>query len=367
MEAASLPARPAVKGDRLRAFVGTYGLIAVLLALPVYFAAYDLVNDGSLTRIGNNLVDGISNGAIWALVALGYTLVYGIVELINFAHGEVFMIGAVFSATVVGWSGVTTDSSGMAIISVLLIALVLAMGFSGTVNFAIDRIAYRRLRNSPRLAALIAAIGVSFILQNIGIYWWGSNPGRPPSVVPLEYRSYNILNEWFNLETTIRIRLQDLFVIGVTIPLLIVLSWFVYRTRAGTAMRATAQDREASALMGIDTNLMIGIAFVLGGALAGAAGLIAAYYNDSIRFQMGFQYGLYAFTAAVLGGIGNLTGAVVGGFLIGIIWALSDGFAKEFISGWGPHWTNSVIFGVLILVLIFRPSGLFGQATSDKV
>ena len=323
--------------------------------------------DFNSTLFTQVMIIGVSTGALIALIALGYTLVYGIIELINFAHGEVFMMGAVFSATVVGWTGATTDSPGLVIIGVLFMALVLAMAFSASINFGIDRLAYRRLRNSPRLAALITAIGMSFILQNIGIYWWGSNPDRPPSIIPLEYRAYNILTEWFGLETRVRVRLQDLFVIAVTIPLLILLSWFIYRTRVGAAMRATAQDRQAAALMGIDANLMIGMTFVLGGALAGAAGLIAAYYNDSVRYSMGFQYGLYAFTAAVLGGIGNLTGAVLGGFAIGIIWALSDGFMRELVSGWGPHWTNSVIFGVLVLVLVFRPSGILGQQTADKV
>ena len=323
--------------------------------------------DFNWTLFTQVMIIGVSTGALIALIALGYTLVYGIIELINFAHGEVFMMGAVFSATVVGWTGATTDSPGLVIIGVLFMALILAMAFSASINFGIDRLAYRRLRNSPRLAALITAIGMSFILQNIGIYWWGSNPDRPPSIIPLEYRAYNILTEWFGLETRVRVRLQDLFVIVVTIPLLLLLSWFIYRTRVGAAMRATAQDRQAAALMGIDANLMIGMTFVLGGALAGAAGLIAAYYNDSVRYSMGFQYGLYAFTAAVLGGIGNLTGAVLGGFAIGIIWALSDGFMREFVSGWGPHWTNSVIFGVLVLVLVFRPSGILGQQTADKV
>src|SRR5687768_15748890 len=262
--------------------------------------------DFNWTLFTQIMIIGVSTGALIALIALGYTLVYGIIELINFAHGEVFMIGAVFAATVVGWTGATTDSSGTVIVGVLFLALILAMVFSASINFGIDRVAYRRLRNSPRLAALIAAIGISFILQNIGIYWWGSNPDRPPSIIPLEYRAYNVLTEWFGIETRIRIRPQDLFVIGVTIPLLILLSWFVYRTRVGAAMRATAQDREAASLMGIDSNLMIGMTFVLGGALAGAAGMIAAYYNDSVRYSMGFQYGLYAFTAAVVGGIGNL-------------------------------------------------------------
>ncbi|HWV23308.1 MAG TPA: branched-chain amino acid ABC transporter permease, partial [Thermomicrobiales bacterium] len=236
----------------------------------------------------------------------------------------------------------------------------------------IDRLAYRRLRQAPRLAPLIAAIGVSFILQNIGIYWKGANPITPPALIPSKYRTYNILKEWPILrdwfaDSTLRLRLLDVIVIGTTIPLLIILTWFVYRTRIGTAMRATAQDREAAALMGIDINRTIATAFLLGGALAGAAGTIALFYNNSARFNMGFKYGLYAFTAAVLGGIGNLTGAVIGGFLIGLIWAYSDGFMGLYISGWGSQWTNSVIFSILVLVLVFRPAGLFGESTPEKV
>ncbi len=313
------------------------------------------------------LVIGIASGALIALIALGYTLVYGIVELINFAHGEVFMMGAFFALTFVTISGVSGDSSASAIFGIIVVALLGAMLFSALINAGIDRIAYRRLRNAPRLAPLITAIGFSFILQNIGIYWQGSNPITPPSLIPQEYRAYNILTEWFNLETRVRLRPLDLAVLAITLPLLLGLTWFVYRTRTGKAMRATAQDREAAALMGIDINRTISIAFLLGGSLAGAAGMIALYYNNSARFQMGFRYGLFAFTAAVLGGIGNMAGAVIGGLCIGIVWAMSDGFMKEYIPAWGAQWTPSVIFGVLVLVMIFRPSGLLGEQTADKV
>jgi len=313
------------------------------------------------------LIIGIASGGLIALIALGYTLVYGIVELINFAHGEVFMMGAFLALSVVSFSGVTGTSSWSAIIGITLLGFAAAMLFSALLNFGIDRIAYRRLRNAPRLAPLIAAIGFSFILQNIGIYWKGSNPVTPPALIPTEYRAYNVLNEWFDLGTRVRLRPLDLIVIGVTIPLLGFLTWFVYRTRTGKAMRATAQDREAAALMGIDINRTIATAFILGGALAGAAGMIALYYNNSARFQMGFRYGLFAFTAAVLGGIGNMAGAVIGGLAIGIVWAMSDGFMKEYISGWGAQWTPAVIFGVLVLVMVFRPSGLLGEQTPDKV
>jgi branched-chain amino acid transport system permease protein len=313
------------------------------------------------------MIIGLANGALIALIALGYTLVYGIVELINFAHGEVFMMGAFAAATVIGAVGVTNKSNIGSIIAVAAFGLMIAMIFSAALNAGIDRIAYRRLRHAPRLAPLICAIGFSFLLQQVAIYWRGSRPFTPPALIPTEYRTYNILQEWFGLDTTVRIRLIDLAVLVLTVPLLIGLTWFVYRTRTGKAMRATAQDRDAAALMGIDINRTISVAFLLGGALAGAAGMIALYYNNSARFQMGFRYGLFAFTAAVLGGIGNLNGAVIGGFAIGIVWSLSDGFLKEYISGWGAQWTPSVIFGLLVITMIFRPGGLLGEQTTEKV
>ncbi len=313
------------------------------------------------------LIIGIASGGLIALIALGYTLVYGIVELINFANGEVFMMGAVLALTVVGLAGINGDSSVAMIVGVAVLALLAAMLFSALINAGIDRVAYRRLRNAPRLAPLIAAIGFSFILQNIAIYWLGSNPVTAPTLIPTEYRALNVLTEWFGFDTRIRLRLMDIAVIGVAIPLLAFLTWFVYKTRTGKAMRAVAQDREAAALMGIDINRTISIAFLLGGALAGAAGMIALFYNNSARFQMGFRYGLFAFTAAVLGGIGNLSGAVLGGLLIGIVWALSDGFMKEYIPAWGAQWTPAVIFGVLVIVMVFKPSGLLGEQTADKV
>lgn len=313
------------------------------------------------------IIIGVASGGLIALIALGYTLVYGVVELINFAHGEVFMMGALFAMSIVSVTGVTGKSSNAAILGIIVLGLLAAMLFSAALNFGIDRVAYRRLRNAPRLAPLIAAIGVSFILQNIGIYWKGSNPVSPPALIPVKLRTYNILNEWFDLNTKVRLRPLDLAVIVLPIPLLLGLTWFVYRTRIGKAMRATAQDREAAALMGIDVNRAIATAFLLGGALAGAAGMIALYYNNAANYHMGFRYGLYAFTAAVLGGIGNLAGAVVGGLFIGLVWAFSDGFMKEYVSGWGAQWTPAVIFGVLVLVMIFRPTGLLGEATADKV
>jgi branched-chain amino acid transport system permease protein len=336
-----------------------------LLAVVLIFLAYGLFDRPQL--FAQYMVIGVANGSLIALIALGYTIVYGIVELINFAHGEVFMMGAYFALSTVAISGVDSSSSWAAIIGISLVALVAAMAFSAGLNASIDRVAYRRLRNAPRLSPLITAIGFSFILQQMAIYWKGSNPLSPPPLIPTEYRTYNILTEWFHLDTKIRVRPIDLAVILITIPLLLLLQWFVQKTRTGKAMRATAQDRDASALMGIDVNRAISIAFLVGGGLAGAAGMIALYYNNSARSSMGFRYGLFAFTAAVVGGIGNLNGAVLGGFIIGIVWSLSDGFAKEYIGGWGAQWTPSLIFGLLVITMVFRPSGLLGEQTPDKV
>lgn len=313
------------------------------------------------------VIFGLANGALIALIALGYTLVYGIVELINFAHGEVFMMGAFGAATIVGAIGVTSQSSAAAIVGAGLIGLSAAMLFSAVINASIDRVAYRRLRSAPRLAPLICAIGFSFCLQQAAIYWKGGDQFAPPSLISPDVRRYNILVEWLGLDTSVRIRPLDLAVLSLTIPLLLGLRWFVYRTRTGKAMRATAQDRDAAALMGIDINRTISYAFIIGGSLAGAAGMIALYYNNSARFQMGFRYGLFAFTAAVLGGIGNLNGAVLGGFLIGFVWQFSDGFAQEYVSGWGAQWTPSVIFSVLVITMVFRPGGILGEQTAEKV
>ncbi len=313
------------------------------------------------------VIIGLANGALIALIALGYTIVYGIVELINFAHGEVFMMGAYGAAAVIGAVGTTSESAPIQIFGVALLGLVAAVAFSAAINTSIDRVAYRRLRKSSRLAPLICAIGFSFLMQQIAIYWQGSDPFTPPQLIASEYKTYNILTEWFNLDTRVRVRPVDLAVFAITIPVLLGLSWFVYKTRTGKSMRATAQDRTAAALMGIDINRTISIAFLIGGALAGAAGMAALYYNNSARFSMGFRYGLFAFTAAVLGGIGNLKGAVVGGLMIGLVWSMSDGFLKEYFSGWGAQWTQSVIFTVLILTMIFKPGGLFGETSTDKV
>ncbi len=358
MEAASLPARPAVRGDRLRAFIGTYGLIIVLLALPVYFAIFDLVNDGNLTRIGNNLVDGISNGAIWALVAIGYTLVYGIVELINFAHGEVFMIGSFVAAGLFATFGLTEGTNALALAVALLVILVISMLASGVLNTMIERVGYRPLRSAPKLAPLITAVGFSFILQNVGLLWRG---GSQEGIADLIRSQHEILTIG-----GVEITNGDLLAIFVTIPLLLLMTAFIGRSRLGKAMRATAQDPEAARLMGINVDTTISLTFLLGGMLAGAAGLIYALYQTTIWYFQGFTAGLIAFTAAVMGGIGNVKGAVLGGFIIGIIQQISDN--RDELFGFfplGAAWTPAVVFAYLILIMVFKPSGLLGEQTRD--
>src|SRR5215204_3429579 len=350
MEAATVPAAPAVRGDRLRNFIGTYGLIAVLLALPIYFAVYDLVNDGDLSRIGNNLVDGISNGAIWALVAIGYTLVYGIVELINFAHGEVFMIGSFVSASLFATFGLTEGTSVPLLAVALLAVLVLCMLASGILNTMIERVGYRPLRNAPKLAPLITAVGFSFILQNVGLLWRG---GSQEGIVDLIRSQHEVF-----FIGGISITNGDLLSILVTIPLLLLMTAFIGRSRLGKAMRATAQDPEAARLMGINVDTTISMTFLLGGMLAGAAGLIYALYQTTIWYFQGFTAGLVAFTAAVMGGIGNVRGAVLGGLIIGCIQQISDNRI-------GGQWTPAIVFVYLIAIMVFKPSGLLGEQTRD--
>ena len=302
------------------------------------------------------LLIGISNGAVIALIALGYTLVYGIIEFINFAHGDLFMLGTMLALTLVTTFGLRRTSEGPALIFGLIAILLLAMLFCAVLNVVIERIAYRPLRSAPRLAPLISAIGMSFILLNIGQYWKGASPVDFPNLVP----NIDLVRDVMGIESAVSYTTKDLFVIALAIPLVIGLRLFVTRTRLGTAMRATAQDREAAALMGIDINTTVALTFLLGGALAGSAGFIFGLYNNTAWFLQGFRGGLMAFTAAVLGGIGNLTGAFIGGMLIGIVSAFSDFF-------FDPRWTQVIVFALLILTLVFRPAGILGHVARDKV
>ncbi len=303
-------------------------------------------------QFGQVLTIGLSNGALFALIALGYTMVYGIVELINFAHGDLFMLGSVVSAIVLEqWFGQTRSSATAW--ALLAVAMIVAMAACALMNMLAERVAYRRLRNAPKLAPLITAVGISFIYQNIGIKLNGSAPHSRHPVLPKT--AIKIAG--------IEIRIVYIVVVLITVPMLLLLTWIVQKTRMGKAMRATAQDRDAALLMGIDVNKVISFTFALGGALAGAAGMLALQVFGQTRYDSGFRLGLIAFTAAVLGGVGNLLGAVVGGVLIGVIQALNDGAPH----GLGQAWTQTVMFSILILMVIFRPAGIFGSHTQEKV
>ena len=323
-----------------------------------------------LEYLVQQLITGFSNGMIIALIALGYTMVYGIIELINFAHGDLFMLGSFMALTLVGAFGLEPQQTNSFLYVIILLATVAP--FCAGLNWLVDRLAYRHLRNAPRLAPLVSAIGVSFIFLNLGLFWGGlpmqvfghGRAAAAPKDFPALVTGDNIMatdtaREIFG-DVSIFISPRELMVFLITVPLMLALTWYVKRTRNGRAMRAVAQDPVAAKLMGVDVDRVIGLTFIIGGALAGVASVVYSLYNNTIYFQMGFRAGLDAFTAAVLGGIGNLPGAVLGGLLIGVLRALSDTYIAT-------QWTNSVVFSILILTLVFRPTGLLGANLREKV
>jgi branched-chain amino acid transport system permease protein len=296
---------------------------------------------------------GLTTGCVYALIALGYTLVYGILELINFAHGDVFMLGGMFTITFSTSFFGLHSGQGFAIVPIVFVTLILTMLACGLLNATIEFIAYRPLRNAPRLAPLITAIGVSFIIEDVGLAWKGPTYVTAPDVFPhTKVFSFHGVDYGWN----------KLIVVVITIPVLLGLLYLVQQTRQGKAMRATAQDKEAAAIMGINVNRTISFTFMIAGALAGAAGLCYALYFTTVRYDQGFQLGLIAFTAAVLGGIGNLPGAVLGAVLIGLIQSWNEGLPWHMP---GSDWTQSIVFSILILILVFRPEGLLGERTPE--
>jgi branched-chain amino acid transport system permease protein len=306
--------------------------------------------------LAQQTINGLTRGAVFALVALGYTMVYGIIELINFAHGDVFMLGLFISLTYFSLIGMAKTLYGWHLLTILPLVFLATMLTTALINVIIDRLAYRPLRHAGRLSPLITAIGVSFMLENIALLWVGPAPVSYPEIFP----SFDILYEWLGWDSKVFVTSKDLLVIGVTIPLMVVLQRFVTRTTWGKAMRATAQDRETAAAMGINVEKTIILTFFIGGALAGAAGVIQGMYYNMGQWWVGYQAGLRAFTAAVLGGIGNMPGAALGGLVIGFLSAWSD----QYISA---RWTNAVVFSILILVLVFRPHGLLGERTPERL
>jgi branched-chain amino acid transport system permease protein len=294
-------------------------------------------------------VFGLTQGAIFALVALGYTMVYGIIELINFAHGDVFTLGAYIGATILGFFSLTEGSFTAVNLIALIIVFPLVMLIMGGINVAIERVAYRPLRNAPRLAPLITAIGMSFFIEGVMFFW------RGPATVHFP----NILPQWSTSVAGVFFNFSNVFVIVAAAILVTLLALFINRTKLGKAMRATAQDRDAAQLMGIDINRTIAATFFIGALLAGAGGMIWGLVYNTVYYQLGFRSGLIAFTAAVFGGIGNIPGAAIGGLVIGLTAAYSDAYI-------GAKWTEVVIFGILIGVLVFRPTGLLGMRVPEK-
>lgn len=319
------------------------------------------------------LVAGLVIGSIYSLISLGYTMVYGIIELINFAHGDIFMIGTiVVLALLKNVFQVTAAShlSGWPLIGVLVATCLVTMLVCALLGVVIERVAYRPLRKAPRLAPLISAIGVSLILEDIGKFIIGPANAAAPDVLSRVHYCIGPANATQGCQG-LNITNIDILVIVVALVLMVGLQWLVTRTRIGRAMRAVAQDNEAAALMGVNVDRIIAITFFIGAGLAGAAAFVFMLSEGITIFNIGFELGLIAFTAAVLGGIGNLVGAMLGGVVIGLIRALVTYIPDKDIPLGLPHggvaWQGAIVFVVLILILVFRPTGLLGQRILDKV
>ena len=330
--------------------LGTWLLLLIVAVIGAVLLIPRAVQDPSLFL--ELLIFGLAAGAIYALIAIGYTMVYGIIELINFAHGDVFTLGAFISLTLIPLFGLTegVKYSVPRLALSLLAILLISMLVNGVVGVTIERVAYRPLRNAPRLAPLITAVGMSFVLEGIMFLWQGPYDIHYPDLLPATR---------IPLAGTASLGVKDLIVILVSLVLVIALNSFVFNSKLGRAMRATAQDREASLLMGISVNRTIATTFFIGSALAAAGGITWGLYYNDITYSSGFEVGLFAFTAAVFGGIGNIQGAALGGLFIGLVKGFSDGYFSS-------TWTDVIIFAILILTLVFRPTGLLGMRVPEK-
>jgi branched-chain amino acid transport system permease protein len=299
------------------------------------------------------LINGLTLGSVYAMVALGYTMVYGIIQLINFAHGEVVMIGAMVAFTVIG---MLHGESALPPLMIVALGGAAAIPACVAVAACMERMAYRPLRGAPRLAPLITAIGVSIILQHVAMMVWSRNPLAFPQI--LENRVFHVAGA-----TVSSVQLAIWF---VSTLMMAALTWVVYRTRLGIAMRATSQNPQVAGLMGIDINRVIAATFAIGAALAAIAGVMVGTYYGIAHYTMGSLLGLKAFCAAVLGGIGNLPGAMLGGLILGVVEALGAGYIGDLTGNWfGSNYQDVFAFIVLILVLVFRPSGLLGERVAQ--
>ncbi len=300
-----------------------------------------------MEQFAQQLINGLAVGSIYALIALGYTMVYGVLRLINFAHGDLFTYGAYLGMTLLT-SMALQDRFGLAVGLGVLVLMV--MGLVALLGVILERAAYRPLQSSPRLSAVVSALGGSIFLQNALMLIYGARYQVYPDLLPQTTVSL------FGLPVPI----MRIAVVVVSLTMMAVLYLFVQKTRTGTAIRAAAIDQGAARLMGIDVNRVIQIVFIIGPALGGAAGLLVGLYYGQISFTMGWSYGMKAFTAAILGGIGNIPGAMVGGLILGVVEALGAGYISI-------AWKDAIAFVVLILILIVRPSGLLGERVAEKV
>ena len=301
------------------------------------------------------LINGLTLGAVYAMVALGYTMVYGIIQLINFAHGEVVMIGAMVAFSVIG----ALLQAGTGLPPVIIVALggLVAIPACVAVALCMERLAYRPLRGAPRLAPLITAIGVSIILQHVAMMVWSRNPLAFPQI--LDNRVFHVAGA--------TVSAVQLAIWSVSFVMMAALTWVVYRTRLGIAMRATSQNAQIAGLMGVDINRVIAATFAIGAALAAIAGVMVGTYYGIAHYTMGSLLGLKAFCAAVLGGSGNLPGAMLGGLILGVVEALGAGYIGDFTGNWfGSNYQDVFAFIVLILVLVLRPSGLLGERVGER-
>ncbi|MHB8717798.1 MAG: branched-chain amino acid ABC transporter permease [Candidatus Dormibacteria bacterium] len=342
-------------GAGRRAYAAVQRLFPAIIAALILACGAQMVAFHGWELLGGQVKNAIVFGAIYALIAIGYTMVYGIIELINFAHGDVFTLSGFYAFLIAGAAGGALDglaaSSGIGLVIALLIIFPTTMLLAGLTGVVIELVAYRRLRDAPRLAPLITAIGMSFLLEGLMLVLFGAD-NKPTG-----------LGTWIrgNALTmgTIQVAWTDVVVVATAIVLMFGLGAFVRLTRLGKAMRATAQDRNASLLCGINVNATISATFFIGSALAAAGAIVYSLSQSEIQWNLGYRFGIFAFTAAVLGGIGNIVGAGVGGFLIGIIYVFGGQIA-------GPEWSDSIVFAMLVIILTFRPVGLFGVDVTTR-
>jgi branched-chain amino acid transport system permease protein len=350
VDAGPAAALKSVRNARLGGFSAPDLGFIILCAIAIILLAIQAVQNP--TDFLQVLVFGIADGAIYALIALGYTMVYGIIELINFAHGDVFTLGAYVASALIGLFATSENVFTGGNLLALVVVFPVVMLLMGALNVSIERIAYRPLRNAPRLAPLITAIGMSFLIEGAMFMWHGPATVHIPNLLPHGPGFETYIGGVF-------IGFKDVFVVVAAAILVTLLALFINRSKLGKAMRATAQDRDASQLMGININRTIAATFFIGALLAGAGGTIWGLYFNTVSYNLGFRTGLIAFTSAVFGGIGNIPGAALGGLIIGLVAAFSDFYI-------GSKWTQVVIFGILIAVLVFRPTGLLGMRVPEK-